>query len=203
MWVCACVAAGVLDCSYMLNDLGVSRTLLTCFSNRLLARLRSATATVEALMGVAFQWEAAVNTQVASGNNAFVPTRSWFQQRFMRSSELYRMFAQGLQFIGFDEAWTIHPLVFDAFLAAADEHSVVTFSVGEALQVTARTEDGWVSRGWHTRHGFSMPYWQHLHGQDQLVYLQLRTNHRVSGSQAAMLQRVSADLHIWCICMTI
>jgi hypothetical protein len=60
----------------MLNDLGVARTLLTCFSNRLLTRLCSATATEEALMGVAFQWEAAVNTLLAMGNKAWLPIAS-------------------------------------------------------------------------------------------------------------------------------
>lgn len=79
--------------SYTLNDLGVARTLLTCFSNRLLTRLRSATATVEALMGVAFRWEAAVNTLLAMGNKAFVPTRAWFQQRFLHSRRHKRFVA--------------------------------------------------------------------------------------------------------------
>jgi len=190
----SCSLALLVDyvvCSYMLNELGVARTLLTCFSNRLLARLRCATATVEALMGVAFQWEAAVNTQLAAGNNSFLPSRAWFQQRFLRTSELHRLFDEGVQFVGFDEAWTLHPLVLDNFMAAADEHGVVTFSVGEVLQVTARTHEAWVRAGWHTRHGFAMPYWQHLQQQDQLVFLQLRCNHRLSGQQADLLQRVS------------
>jgi hypothetical protein len=69
---------------------------------------------------------------------------------------------------------------------------VVTFSVGEVLQVTARAHEAcWVRAGWHTRHGFAMPYWKHLQQQDQFVFLQLRCNHRLSGQQADLLQRVS------------
>jgi hypothetical protein len=178
-------------CRFLLDHLGVARPLLTCFSNRLLVRLRNATATVEALMGVAFQWETRVRTQLASANTSIVPSRAWFEQCFLRSSPLYRHFQQGVTFLGFDEAWTIHPLVLDCLMAAAHESGVVTFSVGEALQITARTEPAWIQQGWHTTHGFAMPVWQHLQQQGSIIFLKLTENHRSSPSDAAMLRRVS------------
>lgn len=183
-----CVAT--CPCRYLLEYLGVTQNLLTCFSNRLLARLRNATATVEALMGVAFQWEAAVRTHLATGNNTFVPTRGWFEQRFLRTSQLYRFIQGGVNFIAFDEAWTLHPLVLDCFVAAAHEYGVVTFSVGEALQITARTDEQWVARGWHSTHGFTMPYWQQLQQQGQVLFLHLTTNHRLCPHDAGLLRRV-------------
>eukprot|EP00775_Hariotina_reticulata_P000382 gene382-623_t len=61
-----CKGCTWLEVTYVPLRIGwaVTNTLLTCFSNRLLARLRSAKATVEAVMGVAFLWEAAAQTQL-------------------------------------------------------------------------------------------------------------------------------------------
>ena len=65
----------------MLDALGVTRILLTCFSNRLLSRLWNAGGTVEALMGVAFRWEPAVNTGLAAATG-LRPAASGFIRPF-------------------------------------------------------------------------------------------------------------------------
>jgi hypothetical protein len=175
----------------MLDALGVTRILLTCFSNRLLSRLWNAGGTVEALMGVAFRWEPAVNTGLAAGNR-FAPSRVWFYQTFLRHSRLHKLVQRGLSFVGFDEAWTLHPLVFDALVGFLHEFGVPTCSFGEVLQLAARVEQEWIALGWHTAYGFDMPVWQQLQQRRQIVFLRLSRNHRLSPVDAQLLKRVSS-----------
>ncbi len=182
---------GFMSCRYMLEALGIARAVLTCFSNRLLGRLHGAEGTLEALMGVAFQWEALIKEALASRRVGFIPNQDWFRSKFLDRSRLSELLKDGVRCLAFDEAFTLHPLLVDVLLSMADDWGCMTFSAGEILQITARTDIKWMNAGWHEAYAFQMATWRSLEQAGRLVYLRLSHNHRLLPGQNAMLQRVS------------
>lgn len=122
-------------CRYLLHRLGITRTLQTCFSNRLLMRLYAAEATLEALLGVAFRWEAHITAALSTIQHAFAPSYAWFYQTFFQNSRLAKEFTRGVTGVALDEAFTVHPLVMSSFIRFCEEYGIAIFLVGEALQV--------------------------------------------------------------------
>lgn len=152
-----------------MEKLNIMQPLLTCFSNQLLKRLYKSDNTVEALLGVAFKWEPPIHF-CSSGSfcTNFQPHYRWFCNKFLSKSPLLRLFNQGVGFVRFDEAWTLHPLIFSTLIQTAHEHGVMTLSAGE-LQISACVEAQWLAKGWHTCHGFHMLPWHNLHNTGQVL----------------------------------
>lgn len=185
-------------CSFLLRDLAVAYTVQTCFSNRLLPRLYGAEATVEALMGVAFRWEVACMSAMATIQDRFTPCMEWFWNKFLCQSRLVREFKQGgATGLLADEAFTVHPLLMAVLLWVVLQFGVVFVFVGEALQINSLQNARMRRHGWFEPFAFLMEPWRSLEQSGQLLYFQLEDNFRLPQAQFAMLRRVRVVHVVW------
>ena len=142
-------------------------------------------------MNVAFQWETACRTALATILDIFVPNYMWFWSKYLKSSRLVKEFRRGVTVVASDEAFTVHPLLMAVLLHLVEEFGVVLLFVGEALQINAMQDERMLQRGWHERFAFNMQPWLGLEQTGRLLYVQLRQNFRLPLLQFQMLMRVS------------
>lgn len=186
-------------CRYLLEQLHVCNPIVTCFSNRLLKRLYKADhGSAEALMGLAFHWEAELNRRLTAPGSTWVPSYDFFFSGFLANCRLMEMFTKGSNVVVLDEVYTLHPLLVDCLLRLLDSFHITCLFAGDPLQVRQKVDkqhlEHVTNRGatqWLWDVAFKMPQWQRLHGDGRIMYLYLSTQHRFDAGESALMREVS------------